>query len=84
LWQINEELIRDSQINYKYVLSCIDHFSKFKWTELIENKEAKTVAKRLEYIFNYFHAPKILQTDNGKEFNNLDLQDLYVLEKMLN
>lgn len=54
----------------------MDHFSKYKWTELIENKEAKTIAERLEYIFNYFKAPKILQTDNGREFNNQEVMNL--------
>jgi len=76
LWQIDEKLVKDSGKNYKYVLSCIDHFSKYKWTELIENKEAETVTARLEYIFNFFRAPKILQTDNGKEFDNPILNNM--------
>ena len=44
-------MITYSQTNYKYILSCVDHFSKYKWTQLIPNKEAQTLAKELEHIF---------------------------------
>ena len=56
--------------NYKYVLTCVDHFSKFKWCFLIPNKEPKTILERLEIVFSTFSKPDIFQSDNGTEFKN--------------
>ena len=49
---------------------CIDHFSKYLWAVLIENKEAETIVKDLELIFNHFQQPKLFHSDNGTEFKN--------------
>jgi len=56
--------------NYKYVLTCVDHFSKFKWCFLIPNKEPKTILERLEIVFSTFTKPDVFQSDNGTEFKN--------------
>ena len=76
LWEIGKEMIQDSGTQYRYVLSCVDHFSKYKWTELICNKEASTITEKFEYFFNFFRSPSILQTDNGREFENLLVRQL--------
>ena len=80
LWEIDKEMIKASKTQYRYVLTCVDHFSKFKWSELIQNKEGPTIAKKLEYFFNFFSPPKCFQTDNGKEFENSFVRNL--CEKM--
>ena len=71
LWQIPKDMINAFQTNtnnnYRYVLLCVDHFSKYTWGALINNKEAET---KFEIIFSQFNAPNILQHDNGKEFDN--------------
>ena len=56
--------------NYQYVLMCVDHFSKYSWGALINNKEAQTIVEQLEIVFSQFGFPTILQHDNGKEFDN--------------
>ena len=76
LWEIDQEMIKASGREYRYFLPCVDHFSKYKWTELRKNKEGSTIVQKLEYIFNYFSPPKCFQTDNGKEFENSLVIDL--------
>lgn len=70
LYQLPAKLIEASKTNNKYVFSCIDHFSKYKWAELIENKEPNTIIACLEPIFVEWGYPTILQSDNGTEFKN--------------
>jgi len=66
--RFQEEL--GSNQNYKYVLTCVDHFSKYKWCFLLPNKEPKTILDRLEIVFSTFSKPDIFQSDNGLEFKN--------------
>jgi len=61
--------------NHRYILTCIDHFSKYKWCFLIPNKEAVTILERLEVVFSTFTKPDIFQTDNGTEFTNQLVKD---------
>ena len=56
--------------NYKFVLTIVDHFSKYRWCRIIPNKESETVIEIFELIFGKFGNPNILQTDHGKEFKN--------------
>ncbi|GFU78986.1 uncharacterized transposon-derived protein F54H12.3 [Trichonephila clavipes] len=52
---------------YKYLLTCIDLFSKFAWAVPLKDKFGKSVKSGLEIIFKE-RKPKVLQTDAGKEF----------------
>ncbi|GFW79191.1 uncharacterized transposon-derived protein F54H12.3 [Trichonephila clavipes] len=47
---------------YKYLLTCIDLFSKFAWAVPLEDKFGKSVKSKLEIIFKE-RKPKVLQTD---------------------
>lgn len=76
LYQIPDAMVQASGTKHRYILSCVDHFSKYKWTELIPNKEAQTIVQKLYMIFNCFKSPTYFQTDNGKEFQNSKIQDL--------
>ena len=60
---------------YRYLLTCIDIFSKFAWVIPLKNKKGITIKSALEKIFNK-RKPKFLWTDNGKEFYNKQVQDL--------
>ena len=60
---------------YRYLLTCIDIFSKFSWVIPIKDKKGITIKNALEKIFNK-RKPKFLWTDNGKEFYNKQVQDL--------
>ena len=54
--------------DYKWILHARDHFSKFSWTFPLTSKRAAEVAEKLTMLFCMFGPPKILQSDNGREF----------------
>ena len=60
---------------YRYLITCIDIFSKFAWVIPLKDKRGITIKNALEKIFNK-RKPKFLWTDNGKEFYNKQVQDL--------
>jgi hypothetical protein len=53
---------------YNWILNCIDHFSKFSWSFPLKNKSAAEVADKLRELFFVFGPPRILHSDNGREF----------------
>ncbi|GFW79193.1 uncharacterized protein TNCV_2476001 [Trichonephila clavipes] len=53
---------------YKYLLTCIDLFSKFAWAVPLEDKFGKSVKSGLEIIFKE-RKPKVLQTDAAGDGN---------------
>ena len=69
-----------SKINkgYRYLLTCIDIFSKYAFVIPLKDKKGITIKNSLQKIFNK-RKPKFLWTDNGKEFYNNQVNDL--LEK---
>jgi len=55
----------------KYIAHNIDHWSKFHVLWPLMNKSAIEVASGLVHkVFPYLGLPKILQSDNGREFVN--------------
>ena len=60
---------------YRYLITCIDIFSKFAWVIPLKDKKGITIKNALQKIFNK-RKPKFLWTDNGKEFYNKQVQDL--------
>ena len=68
-------MIQDN--NSRYIFSVVDNFSGFLWTRLITNKEATTIVDKLRDIIERDvpegsggASPRILQSDQGPEFNN--------------
>ena len=56
---------------YKWILNCQDHFTKFNHLRPLKTKTGKEVAEVLVDIFlKYNGAPTLLQMDNGLEFRN--------------
>ena len=61
----------------KYVLSVIDHMTRFVILTAIENKTAEKVVRTLiERVFSVFGVPDILHSDQGKEFENQLVKEL--------
>ena len=60
---------------YRYLLTCIDIFSKFAWVIPLKNKRGITIKNALQRIFKQ-RKPKFLWTDRGTEFCNKQVQDL--------
>lgn len=56
---------------YRYILTCIDVFTRFLWTRKLKKKEAVEVRDALESISREAEAhPDICQSDQGKEFKS--------------
>ena len=60
---------------YRYLLTCIDIFSKFSWVIPLKDKKGITIKNALQKIFNK-RKPKLLWTDKGKEFYNKQVETL--------
>ena len=51
----------------KYLLTCIDIFSKYAWVEPLTSKTGKSLVAAFKHIFKSSRKPLVLQTDQGKE-----------------
>jgi len=63
--------------NYKWILNYQDHSTKFVILRPLTSKRAQEIASELLSIFLLFGAPKILQSDNGREFVNGIIENLH-------
>lgn len=61
---------------HKYMLTCIDIFSKYSWAIPLKNKTSDEVVRAFELIFKE-RTPTKMQTDKGKEFYNSKVQELF-------
>ncbi len=55
---------------FRWIMTYQDHLTKFVILRPLKTKTAVAVAEELIDIFCMMGAPKILHTDNGREFNN--------------
>ena len=53
---------------YKYVLSIIDVFSRYHWLVPLQTKESSHLACELLRIYTEHGAPRVIQHDQGREF----------------
>ena len=60
----------DNELEMKYILVCVDVFTRFLVCRAIRDKKAPTVAEELVKIFSILGLPRIIQSDNGTEFAN--------------
>ncbi|CAF4580555.1 unnamed protein product [Rotaria socialis] len=64
---------------FKWIFHAKDHFSKYSWLDPLPSKEAINVAETLKSSFYQFGPPRILQSDNGREFVAKVILDLIKL-----
>ena len=55
---------------HRYLITMVDHFSKYGWTKIAKDKAANPILRTLKQFFTYHGFPEILQSDNGEEFVN--------------
>lgn len=55
---------------YKYVLVCIDGYSRYLMTRLLKSKDARTVCSAMQDIIKHYGIPKHINCDQGTEFVN--------------
>jgi hypothetical protein len=70
------DLQRQPDGNFKFILVYQDLLTKFVRLYPLKNKTGQEVAKILLKIFSETTAPKVLQTDNGKEFRNKYVEEV--------
>ena len=61
---------------YKFLLTCIDDFSKFAWVVPLKNKTRESLVNIFQSILNLGRSLEKLQTDKGSEFLNRNFQNL--------
>ena len=64
----------------KYLLTCIDVFSKYAWVEPLCSKTGKSLGAAFTHILSFGRKPIVLQTDQGKEFVNGTVQGFFKKE----
>lgn len=74
-WQIDLiDMQKHSKDNkgYKYILVCIDTFSKYAWVQPVKTKSAEDVTCSMSIILNnkLKRKPLNIQSDDGREFFN--------------
>ena len=68
--------IKKINFGYCWLLTCIDVYSKFAWVFSLKNKTSKEITICLKELIYKEGCFKILQSDNGKEFINSDINIL--------
>ena len=61
---------------YKYLLVCIDLFSRYLWVKALKTKTAAETAKACKEIFDMGRHCETLRTDQGREFLGAPFRDL--------
>ena len=72
--------INIKELQNKYLLTLIDHFSKFSQAYVLNNKTSEEVIKTLKIFIKEIGTPKLLHSDNGGEFSS-NLYKLFCGEK---
>ena len=61
---------------YKFLLTCIDVFSKFAWVVPLTNKTGESLVNEFQLILDTNRSPEKLQTDKRTECLNRNFQSL--------
>ena len=70
-------LISKQNRGYNFILTVIDIFSRYAWARPLRTKSGKEVAAAFRDIFREGRIPKRVQTDQGKEFENREIANLF-------
>jgi hypothetical protein len=72
------DMVKFSKFNddYKYLLTCIDVFSKYGFAIPISSKKPEEIVRGLSIIFKEYGIPLKFQFDNGTEFKNATVKSL--------
>ena len=70
-------MIADENSGHRFILTVIDIFSRYAWARPLKSKRGSEVAAAFKDIFDEGRIPKRIQTDQGKEFENRDVRNLF-------
>lgn len=69
--------ISKANSGHNFILTVIDIFSRFAWARPLKSKHGKEVEKAFRSIFREGRIPKRIQSDEGKEFENRHVRNLF-------
>ena len=58
----------------KYIIVAVDYVSKWVEAQAVANNDSRTVIKFLKKLFSRFGTPRVLISDRGTHFCNVQLQ----------
>ena len=70
-------LLAKKNKGYHFILTVIDLFSRYAWARPLKTKHGAGVAAAFKSIFEEGRIPKRVQTDQGKEFENKHVRQLF-------
>lgn len=73
---VDMKLLESYNNNFRYMLCCIDVFSKFAWVHPLKTKNASEICNAMRNIFNKGRIPWKIRTDKGTEFVNKNFKAL--------
>src|SRR5271156_2533579 len=79
-WQADLVEMREfskSNNDYNYMLTVIDCFSRYVWVEPLKTKTGLETAEAFDKIFKTGHIPLKIHFDEGKEFYNKNVKELF-------
>ena len=63
---------------HKYILTCIDSFTRFSWAFPLPNQEARTIAQvLLDNVISVFGVPRSIHSDQGRNLTGKVMTELY-------
>jgi len=75
-WQIDLVQMDKSSDGHNYILTIVDMFTSFAITRPLKTKTATEVASQLYDVICLFGPPRLLHSDEGKEFANDVIKEL--------
>ena len=73
LWYLPKDIA--AYTGYNYILDIIDHFSKWLYSYTLKSKNGNEILIKLRHYIISFGLCKKLQTDNGLEFKNIEINN---------
>ena len=78
LWQtdlVDMKSLSNCNDGVKFLITCIDTFSKYAWVRPLKNKYGQSVTEPFQSILND-EIPLMLQSDKGIEYKNVQFQSM--------
>ena len=76
------EFAEDNE-NCNYLLTVIDVSSKYAWAKPLKTKTGLETASAFNKIFDEGRIPDKIQSDDGMEFCNKNVKELYYWKKIM-
>ena len=70
-------LIARENDGYRFILTVIDIFTRYAWARPLYSKRGQEVATAFKSIFDEGRTPRRIQTDEGREFENRNVLELF-------